>query len=106
MTNREHYFLKCKELEKENERLNSKLSDYATQIGDLTEERNDYYAKNEQLKREIEDFQTLLASKEEIYLKPVITMIDEKMEQCVLFEDNKCAVILSELKQELKGDVE
>ena len=62
--------------------------------------------ENEELKREIEDFQTLLASKEEICLKPVITMIDKKMEQCVLFEDNKCAVILSELKQELKGDVD
>ena len=46
-------------------------------ICDLLNELND---RNTQLREEIKDFQDLLASKEEVYLKPIITTIEEAYE--------------------------
>ena len=46
-------------------------------ICDLLNELND---RNTQLQEEIKDFQDLLASKEEIYLKPIIRTIKEAYE--------------------------
>ena len=47
------------------------------EVVDLLNELND---ENTMLKHEIEDFQTLLASREEVYIKPIIRTIEEAYE--------------------------
>ena len=81
-------------LEKENEQLSHDANV-------LIQANKEYRIENEQLKEEIKDFQDILARKEEELLKPVIKMIDDKMEQCALFGESKCAVALSELRKEI-----
>ena len=47
------------------------------EVVDLLNELND---TNNQLREEIKDFQTLLASREEVYIKPIIRTIEEAYE--------------------------
>lgn len=66
MTNREHYFLKCRELEKENKELKQqhrKLQiDFNEACGivyDLRESKLDLEDENEQLKQQVDEMITI-----------------------------------------------
>ena len=49
-------------------------------IPEMVDMMNELNNENTMLKEEIKDFQDLLASKEEVYLKPIITTIEEAYE--------------------------
>ena len=61
------------------------------------EKINKLEKENEQLKEEIKDFQDLLARKEEELLKPVIRMIDDRI--------NKVDTISAETLKELRNEI-
>ena len=97
------------QLNDENEQLKSRIEYLETKLQRERKSSTEQHLKwsdeaeerIKELENEIQDFQDILASKEEILLKPVIRMIDDRIEQCVLFGDSKCAVTLSDLKKEI-----
>lgn len=104
MTNREHYFLKCRELEKENEELKQQhrklqidFNDACGIVYDLRESKLDLEDENEQLKQQLIDVDKLIDDKIKEYQK-----YDG-------YDTEKYYIgtqLLKELKKELKGDVE
>ena len=59
--------------------------------------------ENEQLKSEIQDFQEVLSNKEEEFRKPLIRLIDEKIdEQYIVDNHMQCIRVLTELRKEIK----
>ena len=94
-------------LHEENQSLKNEIEKLSYANEDLLEEKrqwkklSDEYAElheeNVRLKEEIKDFQDLLARKEEELLKPVIRMIDDRI--------NKVDTISAETLKELRNEI-
>lgn len=62
---------------------------------------NELNDENEQLKKEQDQLMSKTAETIAEHQKKVLDLIDEKMEQCTLFNDTKSIVVLSDLKKGL-----
>ncbi len=100
---------KLNEVADENEQLKARIKYLETKLQReraSTTEQHQKWDKQaneriQELENEIQDFQDILAHKEEELLKPVIRMIDDKIEEIRPYNSELCVLTLKDLRKQI-----